>query len=848
MIQNVYSIFRRELGAYFNSAIAYIFIIVFLLVNSVLYMSSFFIAQNADMRAFFGLMPIILLVFLPAITMRLWAEDKKSGTIELLMTFPMPSYHIVLGKFLAGYLFFLIALAGTLPIPAMLSMLGNPDTGPIYGGYFGTALVGAFYLSVGIFVSGVSKDQIVAFIVGMVVCFVLYISGSGFISVQVDGWVPGLGTFISNYIGLAHHFDSIQRGILDVKDVAYFISMAALFLFLNGLSLQDRYKPGAGMKFAVHVAVMASLVLFFQIVMAGAKIGRFDLTENKVFSVSPSAAKILSQLKVPVQLKYYVSPKEKMPSQFSNLEDDVVGKLEEFRLASGGLLDFEVVRAEGIGQFEGEPQGEDKKEEDFASKLSAKGVQPFQIQTLESDEMAIKVVYSSITIGYKEKKDEIIERIIPASLGNMEYDLISKIFRLTREKKPAVTIHSPVFEHQLDPRMVQMYRQMGQNIPSVQKKDDYKYLPQILEREGYSLNNIKFSREEPVPDNTDSLVVVVTESLNERQRYEINKALYIGKNVILAVQNYSFHYQQGRRGIMVSPIENKPMINELLRSYGVEVDESFLMDENNRVISVSQGESQGIFQIMRQHPVRLPIQIVLNENSMNQDLSITSWLSSIFYLWGNALKLDEEKLKSLGLKSTVLMTTSGKSWKVPYKEDSFTPRDFVPPVTFKGNFPLGVLLEGEFPDAFAGKERPKWPEKQKEISAHEGLAALKKEKEEESEEPEKPFRDKHSPGKLLLLGCGEIFKDNVIAGGSGNMALFLNSVDALTLGSDLINVRGKTIMTRRIDRLDKGQKLSYRFFTIAMLPLFFTIMGITRWFFKKKARESYLRSVGEMRE
>lgn len=851
MTQNIYAIFKRELGAYFNSAIAYIFIIVFLLVNSVLYMSSFFITQSADMRSFFGLMPIILVVFLPAITMRLWAEDKKSGTIELLMTFPMPSYQIVLGKFLAGYLFFLVSLAGTLTIPAMLSMVGNPDMGPISGGYFGTALMGAFYLAVGIFVSGISKDQIVAFIVAMVVCFVLYISGTPFIAIQIDGWIPGLGTFISNYIGLAQHFSAIERGILDIKDIVYFISMAALFLFLNGLSLKDRFKPGAGLRFALHVAVMASLVLFFQVVMAGINIGRFDLTENKVFSVSPSGLKILSRLKVPVQLKYYVSPKEKMPSQFNSLEDDVIGKLEEFSLASGGLIEYEVVRVEGIGQFE-EAQGEEK-QEDFGAKLSAKGVQPFQVQTLENDELAIKVIFSSISIGYKEKKDEIMSKIIPAGLGNMEYELLSKIFRMIRDKKPVVAIHTPFFEQQVDSRMVALYKQMGQDIPGVRKEDDYKYLPQILERDGYVVDKIAFDRKEPIPDDMDTLVVVATEPINERQKYEINKALYLGKNVILAAQKYYFDYESGKKGVRVSAVENKTTVNELLKSYGLGIDESLLMDDNHQVISISKGQSQGIFQVMSQHPVKLPIQIILNDSSLNQNVSITSWLSSLFYLWGGAVQMDEEKLKTLGLKSTILMTSSAKSWKVPYHAGYLTQKDFDTPVTFKGNFPLAVLVEGEFPDAFQGQERPKWTPKKDEVAGHDAFAAAMakgkdaKKEEEKPEKPETPYRDKHKPGKLLLLACGEMFKDSVLSGGSGNMALFLNSVDALTLGNELINVRGKMIMDRRIPKLDKGQKLTYRFFTTAMLPLLFALIGIARWFFKKKARESYLRTIGEMR-
>jgi ABC-2 type transport system permease protein len=169
-MKNIKNIFNREFAAYFNAPIAYIFIIVFLAVNSGLFMTSFFLAGTADMRGFFSLLPIALIIFIPAISMRLWAEDARGGTLALLHSFPIKSSQLVLGKFFASFVFYLLALAGTLIIPIMIIFLGNPDLGPIIGGYFGAALLGAFFLSVGIFISSLFKDQIIAFILSMVAC------------------------------------------------------------------------------------------------------------------------------------------------------------------------------------------------------------------------------------------------------------------------------------------------------------------------------------------------------------------------------------------------------------------------------------------------------------------------------------------------------------------------------------------------------------------------------------------------------------------------------------------------------------------------------------------------------
>ncbi len=237
---NVAIVFRREFRAYFDSSIAYIFMIVFLLLTGGIYMSSFFLAGAADMRGFFGNLPLFNLFFLPAVTMRLWAEDKRIGTMELLMTLPMRAREIVVGKYLAALAFYAIALAGTLTIPVMIAAVGNPDVGAMISGYIGSLLLGAFYLAVGIFVSGLFKDQIAAFVVALMFCLFFYFAGTPLVVATTDGWISGLGTFLENYVGITGHFDDIQRGVVDVRNVLYFVSMTALFLVLNTLSLEGR--------------------------------------------------------------------------------------------------------------------------------------------------------------------------------------------------------------------------------------------------------------------------------------------------------------------------------------------------------------------------------------------------------------------------------------------------------------------------------------------------------------------------------------------------------------------------------------------------------------------------------
>lgn len=234
-------IFRREFKGYFYSPIAYVFSIIFIVLNASLYMFHFFFFGNADMRSFFSSLPLVLgLIFIPAISMRLWSEEKKLGTIELLLTLPMKTEHIVLGKYLASFVFYLAALAGTLTIPIMLLILGHPDMGPIFGGYFGAVLLGGFFLSVGIFVSSFFSDQIVSLIITSMTCGFLALIGWQYVPMVVDGWIPGLGEFLYNFVGVTRHFNDIERGVIDLKSLVYFLSFTALFLYLNAKTLERR--------------------------------------------------------------------------------------------------------------------------------------------------------------------------------------------------------------------------------------------------------------------------------------------------------------------------------------------------------------------------------------------------------------------------------------------------------------------------------------------------------------------------------------------------------------------------------------------------------------------------------
>jgi len=814
------SIFIRELMSYFNSPIAYIFIVVFVMMTGGLFMTNFFLIGNADMRYFFDLLPIILCIFIPAVTMRIWAEEKKGNTFELLLTFPMDTYKLVLGKFAASFIFYLITLAATLFIPMMLIFVGKPDIGPIIGGYLGSLLIGGFFLSVGIFISGLCIDQIIAFIVSMMACFFFYLSGLDFMASLVDGWFPGVGSFLKMNFGMTRHFSGFEKGVIDNRDILYFIVMTGAFLALNIFSIEDRMRPKAKVIFSGAVGVCLAMSMVLNFLISDIPLGRFDLTEGKLYTITDSTKNILRSLKAPVTVKLYISASEKMPTALKTLEQDVKDQLEELKILGKGKLNYKVFHME-VAQ----DTSQEQKEETLEDKLQQKGISPFQVQSIEEDEVGIKLIYSALSIAYKEKEEKIIPRIVPQSLNSLEYDLMSKIFRMTLEKRPTVALVAPYTEKSIDPRMLAMLQQFGQ-APSKQYRDDkFGILDALLIYENYDLKRIRLTEDDPLTDGIDSLVIVAPENLNERQRYEINRFLYEGGNVIVAAQGYEYDYSPTRRGVSIIPRKNNLGLNQLIENYGVKISDDLLMDEKQEVLSISGGRSFGPFAMST--PVKAPMHVTVDQESMNQDVSITGRLSSLFYLWGSALELDKDKILKNNLKQTTLFSSSKQSWQASYRPGPLSRNDLEHYGDYKGNQPLAILLEGQFPNSYFGNSLPQWPQ--------DGNPADNQEAKDS--QPSPTLHAEH--GKLLIVGCSKMFEEDLIQSG-GAVNFFINSVDALTLSDELINIRSRQPINRAVKTLSKGEKLWNRFMTIVLIPIIVIILGAMRAILRRKEKDQYI--------
>lgn len=231
-----FGVFKREFRAYFNSPIAYVYITVFLSVVNWFFFRDFFLAEQASLRSFFGTLPLYFLFFVPAVSMRLWSEERKMGTVELLLTLPVKDWEVVIGKFLAGLALIAVSLLLTFPLVLTVRGLGHPDMGAIVMSYLGGLLLGAAYLAIGFFVSSLTENQIVAYILGITLCFVFFIIGENLVLISTPGFLVPL----FKYLGLGNHFESIARGVIDSRDLIYYLSMIGFFLFLNVRSVAER--------------------------------------------------------------------------------------------------------------------------------------------------------------------------------------------------------------------------------------------------------------------------------------------------------------------------------------------------------------------------------------------------------------------------------------------------------------------------------------------------------------------------------------------------------------------------------------------------------------------------------
>ena len=422
-MKQILAITRKEMNAYFGSPMALIFIGVFLAASlfTFFWVDTFFARGVADVRPLFRWMPLLLVFLVAALTMRQWSQENQSGTLEILLTLPVRHWQLVLGKFFAVLALVILALALTISLPITVSFLGNLDWGPVIGGYLAAILMAAAYAGLGLFVSSRTRNDLVALIITVVVGGLLYLIGANTVT-EFTG--ETVGTILRS-IATGSRFESIERGVVDLRDLVYYLSLTALFLTLNVVSL-DSLRWSSGHNTAAYrrnaltaVSLITLNLLVLNLWLYPLTRARLDLTQQREYTLSPTTRNLLSTLQEPLLIRAYFS--ERTHPLLAPLVPNIEDMLAEYQVAGNGKVNIEVVDPAQNPDLEVEAN-------------QTYGIQPTPFQIAGRYESSLVNAYFDILVRYGDQNQVINFRDLieveafrdgqlDVRLRNLEYDL-----------------------------------------------------------------------------------------------------------------------------------------------------------------------------------------------------------------------------------------------------------------------------------------------------------------------------------------------------------------------------------------------------------------------------------------
>jgi ABC-2 type transport system permease protein len=418
MMRRTLTVARRELRGYFDQATAYVLIVAFLAITLFLAFRTMYAAGIASLRPIFDLLPVLFAIFVPAATMRTLAEERRSKTLEWLVSQPLTEGEIVLGKFLGNWAFVMLALAGTVPTALGILLLSEADSGIVVAQYIGGALLAGQFVAIGMWASSITRNQITAFIVAAAVCFTLFLIGLPVVQVGLPPSISGLFARLS----VLSHFENVARGVIDLRDVLYFVSTAGLFLALALLAVGgerlSRERPEYR-RLRTGTAVVAALVIALNLLGSHVR-GRLDLTRGNLYTLSEGSEQILGGLDDLVQVKLFASAG--LPPEVQLQLRDVRDLLADMRRVSNGNLLVTTVDPDADAAA--------------ANEAAELGVVPVEFNVLRDEEFVVRQGYYGLAVVYADQSEvtPFIQRT-----DDLEFRLVSQIYRMTTDERPGVS-------------------------------------------------------------------------------------------------------------------------------------------------------------------------------------------------------------------------------------------------------------------------------------------------------------------------------------------------------------------------------------------------------------------------
>ena len=426
----LFALIRKDLKGYFDQPTGYILIVVFVALVSYWFFRSAFLAEETSLRPLFTVdftierpsLPWLLALFVPAATMRLLAEEQRDGTLEIILTQPIRGWIVLLSKFLSGYLFVSVAILATVGIPIAISFGGDLDVGAVIAQYIGSLFLAASFVSIGLFTSSLTRNQIVAFILALTFSAVLMFVGMDVVAESLPTRVAGLLQALSPVT----HFSTIARGLIDLRDVLYFLALVLTFLSASFLGIRSKTLSHETTQYLNLRLGVAGLIVFSLLVgwFASSIPGRLDLTEDKLYTLSPGSAEILSSLDDLLTVELFQS--KDPPTQLVLVTRDVKDFLEDFAASSGGKVKI-------VDRFP-DPEGGEDDQKDW-EKAQLAGIPPQQFNVLGQTEVSIKLGYLGLAMTYVDRRE-----VIPviSSVGGFEYRMASLAHKMLKQDRKTV--------------------------------------------------------------------------------------------------------------------------------------------------------------------------------------------------------------------------------------------------------------------------------------------------------------------------------------------------------------------------------------------------------------------------
>lgn len=947
------AIAKKELSSAFGSPLALIFMGTFLLITFFVFfwVSTFFARGIADVRPLFSWMPLLLVFLVAALTMRQWSEEQRSGTLEMLLTLPVDAWRLVLGKFLAVMGLVVVALAVTISLPITVSLLGNLDWGPVIGGYVAALLMAAAYAAIGLFVSSRSDNQIVSLIVTMLVGGALYLIGTN----AVLDFVPNGVAAVFRELSTTTHFQSIERGVLDLRDLVFYLSLAGLFLTLNVLSLDTkrwshtqltrRYR-NARVLGAWLVAINLVLLNAWLLPLSGL---RLDMTQNHRYSLAPTTRDLLGSLQQPLLIRAYLS-KNTHPL-LKPLIPQIADMLHEYQVASHGRVKAEVV-----------DPAQHPKMAQTANQVY--GIKPHPFQVAGRYQSSVVNAYFAILVRYGDQTQVLtlndLINVTPnptggeptVQLNNLQYNLTRAIMKdvsgfssldsvLSSLKQPAkltllVTpktlpqglgnapgIVKKVADsiesgakgkftfQQVDPKSpnapytpAQLQKQFGiKPIPAGLLSSKTYYLQMLLSVDGhsqvvvpsgsFSQTSVKgavtaalkrstsgflkvvglwtpprtggrnaFGQQQPqiyntqlinqqlnrdykvvpvslssgtVPNNVDTLLVLSPQGMTTKQRFAIDQFLMRGGSVIVAGGNYKLTVDPYSGGLGLKKVTGN--LDAMLKSYGVTVGDSVVMDSQNSQFPVIVPQNVGGVPVQTVQAVDYPFFVDVQPGAMDHGSPIDSSLPAVTVPWASPLTV--AKAAEGSRQVDVLLRSSPDSWTTAntniIPDFKTYPKHGFPVGKKLQSYPLAVAIRGSFTSYFKNKKDPL-------ASGNNGSSKSSSSSSQGSSSSSSGsvgvIDSSPSSARLVVIGSGEIANATVLNLASRlnqnlaaeDLQFLQNAVDWSTEDAGLLSIRAHSAVPRVLKHLTQSQETTWEIgnYAFALLALLL-IAGVWQW-------------------